>query len=324
MTAVGASNLSGERISFFERGMLPKSSGIAEGYVVVHTSDSGDNLIVDLPTAATALLGGRAFAGISASANTTTVSSNTLPSDNQISVQMAGVAKCQLKANTACVRGSWAAYDPADGGLIVPWTSASQVPIGTFTQSKSSSASAQMVGVWLQKTCGIGEILLGAIISSSTAVTDTTSETAFDQAVTVPANLLSAGAVLRIRGKVRVTSGNGTDTLTLRLRIGGLTGVLLATAPAFDVTNGGGDLGVLDSVVTVREIGASGSITAASGAGLGVPGTATWRVDGTVGAQSIDTTAAKDVVVTAQWSAASASNSCLLEDLTVSLARISS
>lgn len=316
MTAVGATNLSGERITFFERGMLPKSSGIAEGFVVVHTSDTDDNLIVDLPTAATALLGGRAFAGISASALTTTVSSNTLPSDNEISVQKAGVANCQLKANTACVRGSWAAYDPADGGYIVPWTSGAQVPIGLFTQTKSSSASAQFVGVWLQQSGGLSEILLGNIITSSAALS-ANAETVFNKSVSIPANWLQAGDALRIRAKARVTAGATADTLVIRVRLGSAAGVLLAVSTSIDPA--------ADALInfnlegTIRTSGASGTIEVS---GNSVAATSALST-GTAGTVAIDTTVANSVVVTADWSADTA-DTVVLEHLSVSLLRAAS
>lgn len=316
MTAVGASNLSGERITFFERGMLPKSSGIFEGAAVVHTSDSGDNLIVDLPTAATALLGGRAFAGISASANTTVVSSNSLPNDNQIDVQMAGIAKCALKASTACVRGSWAAYDPADGGYIVPWTSASQVPIGTFTQSKASSGSAQMVGVWLQRTGGLAELLLGNIVASSAALS-ANAETAFNKSVSIPANWLQAGDALRIRAKVRATVGASGDTLVCRVRLNTTAGVLFASSTSIDPAADG--LITFDLEAAIRTAGASGTVEVQ---GISVASTSALAT-GTAGTVAIDTTAANSIVVTADWSA-DTTDAAVLEHLSVSLLRAAS
>lgn len=318
--ATGASNLAGERMYLFSRGYVPKSSGIAEGMVVVATSDN-DNLIVDLPNAATALNGGRNFVGISASAGSTIVSSNSLPSDNQITVDLAGISKCLLKAGNACEKYSPAGYDPTDGGTVVPHVSGKTVQIGRFTQSKSSSGSNQMVGVWLDQGGAQGESLLGSIVAASAAVSNTATETAFDKTITIPANLLSVGAVLRISGRVRVTSGNSTNTLTLKLKVG--SQVILTTA-AVDVTDGGGDIGVFSAEVTVRTIGASGTLTASGSSGLGVIGTATMRVDGLAAASfTADTTAALVISATATWSVASASNSCQLEDLSASLLRAS-
>lgn len=316
MAAVGATNLSGERIDFFARGMVPNASGIFVGAVVAHTSESGDNLVVDLPNAATALIGGRAYAGISASANTTVVSANTLPSDNQIDVQMAGVANCALKANTACVRGTWAAYSPADGGYIVPWTSASQVPIGTFTQTKASSASPQMVGVWLQKTGGLAEVLLGNIIESSAALSANT-ETVFNKSVSIPANWLQAGDALRIRAKARVTAGATGDTLVCRVRLNSAAGVLLAASTSIDPAADG--LITFNLEGAIRLAGAGGTIEVQ---GMSVANTSALAT-GTAGTVAIDTTAANSIVVTADWSADTA-DTVVLEHLSVSLLRAAS
>lgn len=318
--ATGASNQAGERISFFERAYVPRASGIQEGMVVVATSDVGDNLLVDLPNSAAALNGGRNYVGISASQGSTVVSANTLPSDQSILVQKAGFAKGLLKASTACEKYSPAGYDPTDGGYIVPHVSGKTVQIGRFSQSKSSSASPQFVGVWLDEGGSLGELLIGATTATSGNVTNVNTETPFDKTISIPANLLSAGAVLKILAKVNVLSGNGTDTLLLKLKLG--SQVLCATA-AIDVTNGGGDLGILQATVTIRSIGASGVATAAGSSGLGVPGTATLRVDGVAGTFTLDTTAANAVSVTATWSAASTSDICALEALVVSLERAS-
>ena len=170
--AIGSSQSTGERLECFERGLVPKSSTIKEGYVVVHASTTDDK-VVDLPNAAGVLLGGRSYAGVSAAAGTT---DNT--KDNQITIQRLGVAKCALKASTACTAGDYAAYDPVDGGPVVPYTSPSQVVIGKFTQTKLSSASEQFVGVFLQEGLGAGTNRvtppLGIITSPSATLTNTT------------------------------------------------------------------------------------------------------------------------------------------------------
>ena len=289
------------------RNPYPADTGIFEGAVVVYDNTSSDNGSVVLPNHATALSGGRAFYGISDMAGSPASSGQ----DAMWSVQCRGIAKCALKNSTACVRGGVAAYDPADAGYVVPYTSAKQVQIGRFTETLSSG-TGQLVGVQLDKLGqGVGDALIGAITSNSAAVTNTTTETTFDQSVSIPANRMAAGSVIRIRAKVNVTSGNAADTLTLKLKV---AGVAVVTSAAVDVTDGGGDLGVLDAVVTIRS---TTTATAAGFSGLGAPGAATLRVGGTASTFVVDTTAATAVIVTATWSAASASNSCRLEDLVV-------
>ncbi len=300
--AIGASNSSGERISYFERGMVPNSSNIKEGYVVCNISTS-DNFLVDLPNAVGALLNGRAYAGVNASAGTTS------STDNQITIQRYGIAKCVLKPNTACTVGDSAAYDPADGGVIVPYTSKSQVIIGKFTQTKSASASEQMVGAFLTEGANSkGDTLFGAITTTSGTVTNTTTETAFDQKVTIPANTLVAGSILRIQGGVYIPTANAGDTLQLKVKLGSVT---LAASAAIDPANAG-DFGSFFVDVTVR------STTSLTAKGMvGVASTVT--NSGTAGPLAFSAAVANDITVTATWGAASATNVVRLEDLIVSL-----
>ena len=107
--------------------------------------------------------------------------------------------------------------------------------------------------------------LLGNITTSSATITNTAVETAFDQTITVPANTLSVGSLLRILAKVSVPSGNSTNTLTLRLKVGSQ---VVALTAAVDVTDAGGDVGILRAELAVRSLGSSGSFSAAGEAGL--------------------------------------------------------
>ncbi len=320
---IGAVNLSGERFPLFDRALVPQSAGIPQGYVLVATNvppatgGQADSLACDLPNAANVLSGGRLFLGVNQSAGTTT------STDNQIDAAQYGVAKSALKANLACVAGQECGYDPADGGTVQPVTSTNQgvlVVIGRFTQSRAASASIQLVGVLLHAEGIGGDRLLGAIVASSTAVSNTASETAFDQSVAIPAGRIQGvGTVLKVRAKVRITSGNASDTLQLKVRLDTTAGMLLGQTPAVNVTDAGGDLGVLDLVATIRAVGASGTMVVDGIAGIS-PGQAVAtggnvQTTGTAGTIAIDTTAAHNVVVTATWSNASSSNSCVLEDL---------
>ncbi len=310
--AIGSSQSTGERLECFERGLVPKSSTIKEGYVVVHASTTDDK-VVDLPNAAGVLLGGRAYAGVSAAAGTT---DNT--KDNQITVQRLGVAKCALKASTACTAGDYAAYDPVDGGPVVPYTSPSQVVIGKFTQTKLSSASEQFVGVFLQEGLGAGTNRvtppLGIITSPSATLTNTTVETVMT-AFTIPAAFTSAGTILRLRAKCAISSGNSTDTLTLRVRLDTVAGTILAASPAVNVTDAGGDIGIIDLTLIV---GAAGNVISTVGTAGISPGQAVAtggnvQTVGSAGYVAFNPALSHQILVTGQWSAASASDIMLLE-----------
>lgn len=320
--ATGANNSSGERLGLFQRAMVPLSGSAVEGCVLVH-ANATDNLIVDAPNSASALLGGRAFAGINASAGTVNPAI-----DNQVTVQKGGIAKARLKASTACIAGQECGYAPADGGTVQPVTPANAgalVSIGRFTQSKASSANVQMVGVELYApTEGGGERMLGAIVASSSFITNTASETAFDLSVPIPAGrVVSVGTVLKIRAKARVTGGNGSNTLQMRCRLDTTAGVLLGQTPAVDVTDLGGDLAVLDLVATVRAVGASGTLVADGFGGISPGQLVTTggnvQATGTAGTVAVDWTVAHTIIITALWNAASPSNAVLLEDLVVTI-----
>lgn len=150
--------------------------------------------------------------------------------------------------------------------------------------------------------------------AASAAITASSTEEAFDKSYTIPANSLAAGDVIRIRGQVIATATNSTDTLTVKLYIGGMAGTAIFTTGAVDVANG--DVAVFDVILIVRTVGATGTFVASGYAALGVPGTVTAKAVN-LGSTAIDTTAAKDLVVSGKWSTTDAGNSCRLDQLVV-------
>lgn len=301
----GASQLSAKRIRLLESAHTPQSSGLAEGLVAcfVTTTNDIDDLAVDIPTSASALDSGRAFAGI-----VMDYSSAVVAQDSSVLLQLAGVAKCKLKANSTVSRGQGIGYDPADGGTVQPITVANAgklVRIGTSRQSKSSNSSIIMLSVLLDgRDSDMSARNLSVITAASSTITNTTTETAFSTTFSIPANRLRVGSVLRLRARASVSSGNSTDTLTLRARLTNAAGALLGEGPAVDVTNGGGDVGDIDLEMIVRTLGGGGTMMTSGKIGLLTAVTST----GSAGAVTIDTTAANVLVITAQWSVASASN----------------
>ena len=301
----GASQLSAKRIRLLEIAHTPQSSGLAEGLVAcfVTTANDIDDLAVDIPTSASALDSGRAFAGI-----VMDYSSAVVAQDSSVLLQLAGVAKCKLKANSTVFRGQGIGYDPADGGTVQPITVANAgklVRIGTSRQSKSSNSSIIMLSVLLDgRDSDMSARNLSVITAASSTITNTTTETAFSTTFSIPANRLRVGSVLRLRARASVSSGDGTDTLTLRARLTNAAGTLLGEGPAVDVTNGGGDVGDIDLEMIVRTLGGGGTMMTSGKIGL----LTAVKSTGSAGAVTIDTTAANVLVITAQWSAASASN----------------
>lgn len=160
-----------------------------------------------------------------------------------------------------------------------------------------------------------GEILY-EIMAPSTGITNTTTETAFSNGqYTIPANYLQPGDVLVIRGRTTLTSHNGTDTHNIKIYIGS---VLIASSGAVNLA--------ANSVVewalflTVRTIGATGTIVASGYLMAGVPGTGT-PVGVVLSSTTLDTTVAETIKVTSTASAASTSNIIQLDEDTITNTR---
>ena len=148
--------------------------------------------------------------------------------------------------------------------------------------------------------------------AASTAISATSSETAFDTSYTIPANTLRAGSVIKVRFQGIATATNSTDTLTIKLYIGGLTGTAIFTSTATDATNN--DIFAGEGIIVIRTIGSSGTFVASGSYTKveGASGSAT-RDDFVTASTAIDTTTSKAVTASATWSTNSASNSCRMD-----------
>ena len=317
--ATGASQLAATYISgFLTRSLTPDpAAAVPGGYVVVNISATDDHY-VGLPTNAAALNGGRAFAGISQGFNTTTATGGTQVPDNGLPCAIDGIAKAALKASTACQVGQDAAYDPADGGVVVPYTNQKQVKIGKFVDTRASNASVQLVGVLLTPgaASGVSEgLLLFADPQAGTA--SSTAENAYSNAtLTIPANFLKAGDVIEYGAALDVSSQNATDKLIVRWKIGSTT--IAQTPSSYDP--GTGDDIVLRGSIAVDDIGATATPNCSATIAYGALGSAGAITQGVV-FPSTDTTAAISITLTAQWDASSASNVCDLKNAYARLIR---
>ena len=180
----------------------------------------------------------------------------------------------------------------------------------------SATVSAFEVGIALEEATADGDVIeilgsspnppggvIAAAVAASTVITNTTAETAFDNAsVTIPLEHLVAGAVIKFRASGLCVSTNSTDTLVITVKLG--TQIIIATA-AIDVVDN--DEFIIEGVITIRVAGASGKLVAsgvaaldALVAGILVP-TVTQEL-------SEDISAAVALACTATWSVASASN----------------
>jgi hypothetical protein len=166
-------------------------------------------------------------------------------------------------------------------------------------------------GTLVKSVYGEGQSL-GNAVAASTAVTNTTTEAAFDNAnVTIAANTLRAGDVIRLRGQGIATATNSTDTLTVQVYVGSTS---IATTGAVDVANN--DIFRYDIRVIFRTVGASGTMVVEGTVALGAAATVT---DKNVfkASTAVDTTAAIVLSVKATWSVANAGNSVRQDVATV-------
>jgi hypothetical protein len=146
-------------------------------------------------------------------------------------------------------------------------------------------------------------------IAASAVISNTIAETAFDKSYSIPANSLKAGESLHIRAWGACPSTNSTDTLNVKLRIGGTQ--IVATG-AVDVANN--DIFLIDVVVTFRAVGSSGTLVAAGSVALGASGTVTAKA-AALSSTSLNTTQNQTIDVTATWSVANAGNQVRLDGL---------
>ena len=145
-------------------------------------------------------------------------------------------------------------------------------------------------------------------IAAGAALTNSTAETILASS-TIRARSLQAGQLIAVRFAGIVTAANSTDTLTVRLRLGGLSGTVLIGMAAQDVS--ANDVFTGEYELAVRSVGAAGTVVGV-GTFKSVPaaeGTMTVK-DDILPATALDTTVDQVIAVTGQWSVANAGNSC--------------
>jgi hypothetical protein len=211
-----------------------------------------------------------------------------------------------VKDASAYVAGQTVYWDPVN---TVPATTGF-IRMGRATKVAASGDATVEVRLFRDAA-----IQRSAQVAASTAVTATTVATVFDKTAVLPASYLQAGDVIKVRAQVVATATNSTDTLTLALLIGATA---IITTAAVDVANG--DVGYFDFDITVRTIGASGTLVATGSSALGTPGTVTAK-PAFLASTAVDTTAAQTIGVQATWSTNNAGNSCRLDVLNVQLFR---
>jgi hypothetical protein len=157
--------------------------------------------------------------------------------------------------------------------------------------------------------------LIHYIIADATSVANTTTEAVVVPNVTIPGNYMARDRALRFQiwGKLSTT---GTPTMVWAVRFNGVAGTLLATTEL--ITMGSGVTNVnwsMSGDIQTRSSGSAGSIivtgelkvhTSSTAVSLNVFGVSGFDAPASVG--SLDLTADWPLSITADWSAASASN----------------
>lgn len=129
--------------------------------------------------------------------------------------------------------------------------------------------------------------------------------------ITIPADTLAAGDVVRFTAHVAIPTTVSTDTLRVRVRVGGLSGTAIFDSTALDVSND--DLVRLSGSITFRTVGATGTALSVVDSSATIAGTYTPTDPQVTAISSLDTTAALTVVVTAVWSTQNANVAKLQE-----------
>lgn len=155
---------------------------------------------------------------------------------------------------------------------------------------------------------------MAALTQDGTALANTTTEGLAVPLLTLPANYEQDGRLIRLTafGKLSTT---GTPTITFAIRFGGLTGTLLATTEPITTATGSANVAwSVDALIQVRTNGATGSLLVMGNARVNL--TASTQTAGVFGVSGFDApapvtadlTADATLALTADWSAASASN----------------
>lgn len=138
--------------------------------------------------------------------------------------------------------------------------------------------------------------------TSSSAVANTASKTAFDNSYTIPANSMYVNRVIRFRASGSYSRTGSSPTLAIRVEIGGT--VVASFGSSSTAASG---TWFIDGYIVCTTAGASGATRAAGNSWNVTGGTARplwYQLD----AGPIDFTTAQDLEVTAQWSVADPAN----------------
>lgn len=160
--------------------------------------------------------------------------------------------------------------------------------------------------------------------SPSNTVTNTTTETAFDQVFTLPSQsqqTVTQNTAIRLQAWGIMSSGLLNLGFTFRLRWGGISGTIIATTGSINVASSLSDNGwFADAVIMIRSTGASGTAEAQSFLAMqsGALGSLSSYMSNTT-TFAIDTTVPNDLQFTGQWGVSVGANSIQMRALLASI-----
>lgn len=163
--------------------------------------------------------------------------------------------------------------------------------------------------------------LLNWVETDGTAVANTVTETIIFPNITILANYLQGGRVMRLTAYGRL-SATAAATVRFRLKLGGASGTLIWDSGLITTNSPTAALWKVEVLIQVRSNGATGTVFAIGDAIVGSAAAATVASatgapaiilggsagDDTPAAVTVDLTAAQDLALTCTWGAASASN----------------
>lgn len=234
----------------------------------------------------------------------TVVPSGTSGSSYPSNVQFINPALAGGVSNTGTWVGPWGLYfhryQTADSEPLPPLT-----PVGMFSGITDKN---KVFGIITQNPLYFSSII------SSNSINTTTSETTFSVSYTIPANILSlAGTVVRVKGS-GLYSTTGTPIITFRAKLGGNTFADPVMGTGSSATNFAWSVSA-DCITRAVGVGTT-TFPGANYAGTGGFGNGV----GAGGASfTIDTTTTLAVTLTVQWSAASASNTIMMDTFIVEI-----
>jgi len=152
------------------------------------------------------------------------------------------------------------------------------------------------------------------ILADSAARTGTTEAVFSNGSWTIAADRPVAGSVIEFEAIVRCTGQNGTDTQTFAVRLGGVSGTVIASTGALDIGNG--EFAVIKGKIQIRTAGGSGTLVAHSEVGLSTAGLGLVAL----GSTAVATNASLALVVTADASSAHAGNTSVLQEFRARIA----